>query len=221
MGKLIVLEGIDGSGKSTQFKMLCKKLEERGAEFKKLVFPQYSEPSSALIKMYLGGEFGTDPGDVNAYAASAFYAVDRFASYAKGWKDYYAGDGLLLCDRYTTSNAIHQASKVPEAKRGEFFKWLYDFEFGLMELPKPDAVIYMDVPLEVAVGQMRKREAETHTTGDIHETDNVYLAKCCECARQAAAFYGWKKIECTRGGIMRGAEDISEEVLKYVLTEVL
>jgi len=221
MGKLIVLEGIDGSGKSTQFKMLCSKLEETGTEFKRIVFPQYSEPSSALIKMYLGGEFGASPDDVNAYAASTFYAVDRFASYTKTWKSYYAKGGVLLSDRYTTSNAIHQASKVSEGERKAFFDWLYDFEFGLMGLPEPDAVIYMDVPLETAVRQMRKREAETHTKGDIHETDNSYLSKCCECGIQAAEHYGWKKIRCTTDGIMRPAEEISNEIFRYIMQEVL
>ncbi|MBR7081116.1 MAG: deoxynucleoside kinase [Oscillospiraceae bacterium] len=221
MGKLIVLEGIDGSGKSTQFQMLCSRLEKSGAEFRRLVFPQYSEPSSALIKMYLGGEFGTSPEDVNAYAASAFFAVDRFASYKKVWKKYYDAGGVLLSDRYTTSNAVHQASKLGEAERAAFFDWLYEFEFTLMGMPEPDAVIYMDVPLETALEQMRRREAETNTAGDIHETDSAYLKKCRECAVQAAEHYGWKRIGCTEGGVMRRAEDISEEIFDYVTREVL
>ena len=220
MGKLIVLEGIDGSGKSTQFKMLCEKLEERGAEFKKLVFPQYSEPSSALIKMYLGGEFGTDPGDVNAYAASAFYAVDRFASYAKGWKDYYAGDGLLLCDRYTTSNAIHQASKVPEAKRGKFFKWLYDFEFGLMELPKPDAVIYLDMPVDISQKLMTGRYGGNESKKDVHEADVAFLEKCRKSALYAASRQGWHIVECSNGKEPYSIEKIHNEIMKIVDEEL-
>ena len=128
MGKLIVIEGTDGSGKSTQFRLLTKRLEEENHAFQKLVFPQYSEPSSALIRMYLGGEFGSKPSDVNAYAASAFFAVDRYASFKKVWGDWYDNGGLIVSDRYTTSNAVHQASKEPEERQAEFLKWLYEFE---------------------------------------------------------------------------------------------
>ena len=126
MGKLIVIEGTDGSGKSTQFRLLTQALEKDGRPFRKIVFPQYSEPSSALIRMYLGGEFGSDPGDVGAYAASSFYAVDRYASYKKVWGQWYESGGLVVADRYTTSNAVHQASKEPENTREAFLKWLYE-----------------------------------------------------------------------------------------------
>jgi thymidylate kinase len=143
MGKLIVFEGIDGSGKSTQFQMICARLESEGRAFQKLSFPQYSEPSSALIRMYLAGEFGKNPDDVNAYAASTFYAVDRYASFRKVWGAYYSSGGLILTDRYTTSNAVHQASKVSDHMRKDFFRWLYEFEFDLMGLPAPDDVFYL------------------------------------------------------------------------------
>ena len=129
MGKLIVFEGVDGSGKSTQYKMLCKKLTDRGIPFRNLVFPRYSEPSSALIRMYLAGEFGDKPGDVNAYAASAFFAVDRYASFVQDWREYYRSGGLIVTDRYTTSNAVHQAGKLPPEERGEFLRWLSEFEY--------------------------------------------------------------------------------------------
>ena len=129
MGKLIVIEGTDGSGKSTQFRLLTQALERDHHPFRKIVFPQYSEPSSALIRMYLGGEFGSDPSDVGAYAASSFYAVDRYASYKKVWGEWYESGGLVIADRYTTSNAVHQASKEPEQKREDFLKWLYEFEY--------------------------------------------------------------------------------------------
>ena len=107
MGKLIVIEGTDGSGKSTQFRLLTERLAGEGREFRQLVFPQYAEPSSALIRMYLAGEFGTNPSDVNAYAASTFFAVDRYASYKKVWGKWYEDGGLVVSDRYTTSNAVH------------------------------------------------------------------------------------------------------------------
>ncbi len=216
MGKLIVFEGTDGSGKSTQFSLLTKRLQAIGREFRTMVFPQYSEPSSALIRMYLGGEFGTRPSDVNAYAASTFYAVDRFAAYRKVWGQYYKEGGVMLSDRYTTSNAVHQGSKVPEEERKDFFRWLYDFEYGKMELPKPDLVIYLDVPTELTGQLMRKREAATNTNADIHEQHMDYLKLCRSTGLEAAAFYGWNIIHCARDGKMRSIEDIHNEIFALV-----
>ena len=216
MGKLIVIEGTDGSGKSTQFKLLTERLRREGREFQQLVFPQYAEPSSALIRMYLGGEFGTHPSDVNAYAASAFYAVDRFASYKKVWGEYYEQGGLIVSDRYTTSNAVHQASKEPEETRGEFLKWLYEFEYDRLGLPKPDLIIYLDVPTDFTEKLMRRREADTNTTADIHEQDLEYLATCRRTGKAAAEFYGWTVIECVRDGAMRSIEDIHEEISRHI-----
>ena len=212
MGKLIVFEGTDGSGKSTQFKRLTERLSAEGYDFRKLVFPQYEEPSSALIRMYLGGEFGDNPKDVNAYAASAFYAVDRYASYKKVWGQWYDRGGLVLSDRYTTSNAVHQASKEPEQTRPEFLRWLYEFEYDKLGLPRPDLTIYLDVPTQFTEKMMRSREAALGTHADIHEKDLSYLATCRETGRQAAAFYGWTVIQCGRDGQMRSIEDIHQEI---------
>ena len=216
MGKLIVIEGTDGSGKSTQFKHLTQRLEQEGKAFKKLVFPQYSEPSSALIRMYLGGEFGSSPSDVSAYAASAFYAVDRYASYKKVWGDWYEQGGLVVSDRYATSNAVHQASKEPEEKRSEYLRWLYEFEYDRLGLPCPDLVIYLDVPTDFTEKMMRRREADTNTQADIHEQDLQYLATCRRTGRDAAAFYGWTVIDCVRDGEMRSIEDIHEEIYRHI-----
>ena len=216
MGKLIVFEGTDGSGKSTQFSLLTKRLEAVGRSFRTMVFPQYSEPSSALIRMYLGGEFGTRPSDVNAYAASTFYAVDRFAAYRKVWGQYYMDGGVMLSDRYTTSNAVHQGSKVPEEERKDFFRWLYEFEYGKMELPKPDLVIYLDVPTELTGQLMRKREAATNTNADIHEQHMDYLKMCRSTGLEAAEFYGWNIIHCAKNGKMRSIEDIHNEIFALV-----
>ena len=216
MGKLIVIEGTDGSGKSTQFKKLTERLIAEGTEFQKLVFPQYSEPSSALIRMYLGGEFGTDPSDVNAYAASAFYAVDRFASYKKAWGEWYDNGGLILSDRYTTSNAVHQTSKEPEERQQEFLKWLYEFEYDKLGMPCPDLVIYLDVPTSFTEQLMRSREQQTNTKADIHEQNMDYLATCREMGRKAAGYYGWRIINCVKDGSMRSIEDIHEEIYGLV-----
>ena len=216
MGKLIVIEGTDGSGKSTQFKLLTTRLEEENRSFQMLVFPQYSEPSSALIRMYLGGEFGSNPADVNAYAASTFYAVDRYASYKKVWGQWYENGGLVVSDRYTTSNAVHQASKEDGENQKAFLKWLYELEYEKLGLPCPDLVIYLDVPTDFTETMMRRREADTNTHADIHEQDMSYLATCRRTGRAAAEYYGWKVIECVRNGKMRTIEDIHEEIYRHV-----
>ena len=216
MGKLIVIEGTDGSGKSTQFKMLSERLEQNQITFKHLVFPRYSEPSSALIRMYLGGEFGGSPADVNAYAASAFYAVDRFASYKQDWGAWYEQGGLILSDRYTTSNAVHQASKEKGESQQKFLHWLYEFEYDKLGLPRPDLVIYLDVPTDFTEKLLRGREAATNTSADIHEKDMSYLATCRETGRAAAKFYNWTVIDCVRDGVMRSIEDIHNEIYAHV-----
>ena len=216
MGKLIVIEGTDGSGKSTQFRLLTDRLRAEGRDFRQLVFPQYAEPSSALIRMYLGGEFGSHPSDVNAYAASSFYAVDRYASYKKVWGQWYEEGGLVLSDRYTTSNAVHQASKQPEESRKEFLSWLYDFEYDKLGLPRPDLVIYLDVPTDFTEKLLRHREQDTNTTADIHEQDNAYLATCRRTGRAAAEYYGWNLISCVENGVMRSIEDIHNEIYRLV-----
>ena len=216
MGKLIVIEGTDGSGKSTQFKALTERLRRDGTEFKTLVFPQYSEPSSALIRMYLSGEFGSDPSDVNAYAASAFYAVDRYASYKKDWGAWFEQGGLIVSDRYTTSNAVHQTSKEPPEKQAAFLHWLYEFEYDKLGLPRPDLTIYLDVPTAFTEKLMRHREQETNTHADIHEQNTSYLATCRETGRTAAKYYGWSIIECVKDDKMRSIEDIHEEIYRLV-----
>jgi len=216
MGKLIVLEGVDGSGKSTHFRMLCSRLKNEGVDFRQLTFPRYSESSSALIKLYLSGEFGSNPSDVNPYAASTFFAVDRFASYAQDWRDYYEAGGILLTDRYTTSNAIHQGAKLSEKERADFFKWLYDFEFSLMGLPAPDAVVYLEVPLDISVRRIALRAEKTGTEADIHERDTAFLSSCIECGAQAADFFGWSSIPCLKNGIERTKNEKHEAVYSAV-----
>lgn len=214
MGKLIVIEGTDGSGKSTQFRMLSQHLTDDSVEFKRLVFPRYDQESSALIRMYLGGEFGKKPTDVNAYAASAFYAVDRYASYKMDWGEWYENGGLVLSDRYTTSNAVHQASK--EQDSGAFLNWLYDFEYDKLGLPRPDLVIYLDVPTDFTEQMLRHREQDTNTKADIHEQDMEYLATCRKTGRTAAQHYGWTVINCVQDGSMRSIEDIHQQIYHLV-----
>lgn len=215
-GKLIVFEGTDGSGKATQSRLLYERLLREGTDCRKLNFPRYGESSAALVELYLGGAFGAHPDDVNAYAASSFFAMDRYASYRQDWGAYYEAGGLLIADRYTTSNAVHQASKLPDGAREAFLDWLFDYEYRLLELPAPSLVFYLDVPTELTERMMRAREQETNTSADIHEADAAYLRECRENARHIAARSGWERIDCARDGAMRTIEDIHEEVYARV-----
>ena len=215
-GKLIVFEGTDGSGKATQSRLLCERLGREGIDCRKLDFPRYGEKSAALVELYLSGAFGSHPDDVNAYAASSFYAVDRYASYKQDWGGYYEAGGLLIADRYTTSNAVHQASKLPDGERERFLDWLFDYEYRLLGLPAPTLVFYLDVPTEVTEKLMREREQMTNTSADIHEADDAYLRACRENARRVAVRCGWQRIDCTKDGAMRGIDDIHEEICARV-----
>ena len=217
MGKLIVIEGTDGSGKSTQFRLMSEHLTQDGVDFKHIVFPRYDQDSSALIRMYLGGQFGSRPSDVNAYTASSFFAVDRFASYKMDWGKWYEDGGVVLSDRYTTSNAVHQASKVPDSERAAYMDWLYDFEYEKLGLPRPDLTIYLDVPTDFTEKMLRHREQSTNTKADIHEQDMSYLATCRKTGRAAAKHYGWTTIQCVENGAMRSMEDIHQEIYRHVL----
>ena len=217
-GKLIVLEGIDGSGKSAQYRRLCSRFEEEGIAFRHIVFPRYDQESSALIRMYLGGAFGERPADVNAYAASTFYAVDRYASYRTDWGTDYENGGLILSDRYTTSNAVHQGSKLPESELPAFFDWLYDLEYGKLGLPKPDLVIYLDVDLETSLARMKQRQEKNSTKADIHEKDVDYLRRCLHTADMAAEYYGWKRIPFLKDGAERDVDEKNDEIYDLILS---
>ena len=216
MGRLIVFEGTDGSGKATQTNLLGERLAHEGLSFRKLDFPRYGEPSCKLVEMYLHGDFGQKPGDVNAYAASTFYAADRYASYKQDWGTYYEEGGLLLADRYTTSNAVHQTAKMAENERGAFLDWLFDFEYHLLGLPQPDLVFYLDLPTELSEQMLRSRENATGTTADIHEADRQYLTESRKAGRQAAERCGWQLIDCARDGAVRSIQEIHEEIYGFV-----
>jgi len=211
-GKLFVFEGTDGSGKATQSKLLFERLAREGVDCRKLQFPRYGEKSAALIELYLSGAFGEHPDDVNAYASSSFFAVDRYASYKEDWGKYYEDGGLLIADRYTTSNAVHQASKLPDSERDIYVDWLFDYEYHLLGLPAPTAVFYLDVPTELTEEMMRRREKETNTSADIHEQDEKYLRECRENAKKVAELCGWLRIDCAKDGALRTVEDIHEEI---------
>ena len=220
MGKLIVFEGTDGTGKSTQFALLTKRLQNENVSFRRLQFPQYLEPSSALIRMYLNGEFGENPNDVNAYAASSFYAVDRYAGYKSDWGEFYEEGGILIADRYTTSNAVHQCSKLPPEQWDTFLQWLFDYEYHLLGLPAPDKVIYLQVDPAVSQRLMTARYHGDETKKDVHEKDTEYLARSRRAAEYCAAHLGWDTVHCTAGEKMRSIEDIQEEVRTLALAVI-
>ncbi len=210
--KIIVIEGLDGSGKATQTALLAKKLEQLNRAYKKLEFPDYESPSSSLVKMYLNGEFGEDPNSVNAYAAAAFYAVDRVASYLKSWKKDYENGMLFLCDRYATSNIIYHMSKVPDDERDEFIRWHSDFEYNKLGIPKPDLVLYLDVEPEVSQKLMEKRYNGDLSKKDLHERNVNYLLSCRRSALYAAEKCGWKVINCCENGEIKSIEKIAREI---------
>lgn len=221
MGRLIVVEGLDGSGKATQSKKLYEYFSNRGMNVRKVSFPNYESDSSALIKMYLAGEFGSEADSVNPYAASSFYAVDRYASYKTEWEQFYKDGGIIIADRYTTSNAIHQCSKLPESEWKAFLDWLFEYEYRYMGIPEPDAVIYLRVDTDVSQKLMSGRYNNDESKKDIHERDTEYLRRSRLSADYCAKELGWKIIECTSDGEMRSIDDIFTEIsgIADVLTD--
>ncbi len=220
MGKIIVIDGLDGSGKATQAGLLCKYLESKGYEIYTLDLPFYNDPSSTLVKMYLGGELGKKPSDVNAYAASTFYAVDRYASFKKYWEKEYNSDKIIVANRYTTSNACHQMTKLPKAQWDEYLDWLFEFEYRKMGIPEPALVIFLDMPVDISQKLLSKRYEGDDTKKDVHERDVQYLASCHEAAEYASKKLGWERIICGEKGEAFTIEKIAELVRHTVETRL-
>lgn len=214
--KLIVIEGLDGSGKATQTKILAGRLAAQGFPVRQLAFPDYDSPGSALVKLYLGGAFGDKPEDVNAYAASAFYAVDRAASFLSDWKRDCENGTVLLCDRYCTSNIIYQMAKVGAGERDGFIRWLTDFEYDKLGLPRPDAVIYLDVLPGVSQKLIERRYGGDNSKKDLHESNLAFLLSCRDSALYAAERCGWHIINCCSGGDIRSVESIAADIERLI-----
>ncbi|MBA1334782.1 MAG: Thymidylate kinase [Firmicutes bacterium] len=219
-GKLIIIEAGDASGKATQTLKLYNRLKDERYNVMRVEYPNYKSDSSALIKMYLNGEFGSRPEDVNPYVASTFFAVDRFASYKKEWEDFYNGGGIVVSDRYTTSNMIHQAAKIQDKKlRDSFLEWLWNFEFELFGLPVPDCVVFLNMPPEFSRKLLKERNNKY--TGekekDIHESDLRYLANSYNNALEIADKYNWDVVDCIADGMLRPIEDIHREIYRIVI----
>lgn len=220
MGKLIIMEGLDGSGKSTQTALLEEYLKKSNVDFKKIKLPDYDSPSSTLVNMYLAGEFSKNADDVNAYAAGAFYAVDRFASYKLNWGKDYENGTLILADRYATSNSIYQMEKIDEAKWDEYLDWSADFEYNKIGIPKPDVVIFLDMPVEISQKLMTSRYNGDEGKKDVHEADVEFLKKCRKSALYAANKQGWKVIPCSDGENPLTIEEIHNNIVNVIKEEL-
>ncbi len=215
MGKLIVIEGLDGSGKSTQTPILEEALRAQGKEVRVVSFPNYENDSSMLVRMYLNGKFGTKPSDVNAYAASSFYAVDRYASYKQDWKEFYEKPNcVILAARYVSSNEIHQLAKLDAEQWDPFITWVEDFEYEKLGIPRPDLVLYLHMKYEIAMELVSGRSAATGQKKDIHELDTDYMKRCHQAAAFACDRLGWKTITCFEGEVPLSKEEIAEKILE-------
>jgi dTMP kinase len=217
-GKLIIIEAGDGSGKATQTELLYSRLVREGRNVRKVTFPDYQSNSSALIKMYLNGEFGTNPESVNPYAASSFYAVDRYASYKQNWGDFYRQGGIIIADRYTTSNMVHQAVKIAEEEeKNAFLDWLWDLEFIKFGLPIPDSVVFLDMPPAYShMLRLERAKREGQDQPDIHERNEAYLEHCYANYCAIAKKYQWNKVQCVSGDSLKTVDEIHEEVYQSV-----
>ncbi|WDV45974.1 thymidylate kinase [Clostridiaceae bacterium M8S5] len=219
-GILIAIDAVDGSGKETQSKKLYERLLEDGYDIKKIQFPNYESESSSLIKMYLNGEFGENPNEISPYIASTFYAADRYASYKTIWGDYYNNGGIILTDRYTTGNMVHQAAKINDKKdKKEFLDWLHNLEYDIYGLPKPDCVIFLDMPVEYSKKLIKDRANKISgsvESKDIHERNESYLESSYYNAVEIAKDYNWKRIKCVKDEQIRSIEDLHSEIYYYV-----
>ncbi len=218
-GKLIIIEGVDSSGKATHTVKLYERLLKESYQVKKVEFPNYSSPSSSLAKMYLNGDFGDKPEDVNAYAASTFFSVDRYASYKTLWSDFYRNGGIIVSDRYTMSNMIHQASKIKNnEEKSAFLDWLWDLEFVKLGIPVPDCVIFLDMPPEYGIKLMKERKNKftDKSEKDIHEKSADHLFESYQNACRIAEAYKWNRVMCVKNDNIRDIDDIHEDIYSIV-----
>ncbi len=220
MQKLIIIEGLDGSGKSTQIALVEEYLKNNGVDFKKIKLPDYDNPSSTLVKMYLNGEFGKSASDVNAYAAGAFYAVDRYASFNLGWRTDYEAGKLIVADRYATSNSIYQMEKIPRDEWESYLEWSADFEYNKLGIPKPDVVIYLDMPIEISQRLMTQRYSGDENKKDVHEVNVEFLKKCRESALFTAKKQDWHVINCADGDEPKAIDDIHKQIVEIIKEEL-
>jgi dTMP kinase len=221
MGRLIVIEGLDGCGKSTQLEVLCNHLNELNVHHRMVSFPEYDKPTSIFVRKYLAGEFSPTADGVNCYTASSFYAMDRYASYKLGWEQDYLQGVPIVSGRYISSNLIHQMAKLPQSQWDGFSKWLYDYECNKLELPNADLTIFLDMPIEISQKLLTNRYGGNETKKDIHEVDIEYLKSCRKSAIYSAEKFNWEVVPCSIDGNVRTVESIAEDIFKVVERVVL
>ena len=219
-GNLIVIEGLDGSGKNTQTGLLANYFKSQNLKCRQLSFPNYSSTSSSLVKMYLNSEFGSDPNSVNAYAAASFYAVDRYANFKSDWEKEFNSGTTIICDRYTTSNAFYQLCKLEKSLWESYLTWLYDYEYNKLGLPRPSTVIYLDCKIEFSQKLLKSRYSGDETKKDIHESNISFLKKCSEAANYVAQKDNWSIIDCCTESGIKDKNEIHKEILKITKKEV-
>lgn len=219
MGKIIVIEGTDSSGKETQTKLLYERIKKLYNRTIKISFPNYESPACEPVKMYLAGEFGKDATKINPYPISTMYAIDRYASFKQNWEKFYRDNYIIITDRYVTSNMIHQASKIEDRdKKEEYLKWLEDLEYEKIEIPRPDEVIFLKMPIEKAkiLMEERKNKITGEEKKDIHELNEEYLKKSYDNACLISKKYSWTEIECVENSKIKTIEQINNEIFEKV-----
>lgn len=219
MGKLFVIEGTDSSGKQTQLEELKRRFEKEKIEYKSVSFPNYESNSSELVKIYLSGELAENPKEISPYIASTFYAADRYVTFKREYEKYYNNGGIILADRYTTSNMVHQAGKIEDAEeRKKFLDWLWDFEFNLYGLPVPTQIIFLNMPTEYAIKLMknRKNKFTNEEKKDIHERNLEHLKDAYNEALKVSKKYNWYEIKCIKDNRISTIDDIHEEIFKEI-----
>ena len=215
MSKFLVIDGLDGSGKGSVTRMLRAYLNDKGVENDLISFPMYENDSSALVKMYLSGKLGQKPEDNNAYASSMLFAADRYVSYKNYWEKLYKKpDSVLIADRYTSANAVHQLTKLDRADWDGFLDWLFDFEFHKLGLPEPDHTVYIEMPPAIYRQMIAKRAKETGRFVDIHEKDTSHLDKAYRCALYCAEKCSWQRIPSFEGDKPRALAAVFGELLE-------
>jgi len=220
-GKLIVIEGLDGSGKETQCNLLVQNLKNTlSRPVSKLSFPDYDCKSSELVKLYLNGQFGLNARDVNTYASSSFYAIDRFVSYETKWKSLINSNYVLVSDRYTTSNLLYQTVKLPTAERDKYIDWLLDYEYRLLQIPQPDIVIFLEVPVDFSQDLIKNRNNKINNSinKDIHESDRNFLSDVYENSIKISEKFGWNVIKCVKNQKLLSVEEISNTIMNIIRT---
>lgn len=210
--KLIVIEGLDGGGKTTQLELL----KELYPNYRYITFPNYNSSSGEIVSSYLKGEYGEKDSTVSAYTASCFYAVDRYTSYKTDWEKDYLGGRTVISARYVSSNAIYQMTKLPHEKWDEYMNWLFDMEYTKFGMPKPNATIFLDMPVEVSRKLLLKRYEGDEQKLDLHESDLNFMNECRKAAMYVAEKENWIVVPCSDKGeplpIMQIHKTIKEKI---------